>query len=326
MKLKSIVLSVPLILALALSVLPAAAETSGDFEYALNKDGTAAILRYTGKAEELTVPAALDGHKVKFIADGAFSGCGTLTGVTIPNSVQTVGANPFRSCEHLRSVKVSSGHPTLAVLDGVLFSKPDRRLVFYPMTKSPGEYEIPQGMRIIGQDAFYGCAGLTGVTIPDSVTDIGPSAFSYCDGLTGVTIPDSVTDIGAAAFAYCRALTDVSLPRGLTAVEAYLFSHCGRLTRVTVPDGVTAIEPNAFFHCVRLTHVTIPGSVTSIGYQAFAECGDLTALTIPAGVTAIDDFAFADCKHLTLTVSPGSYAARYCEENGLPYAYSDDKD
>ena len=55
----------------------------------------------------------------------------------------------------------------------------------------------------IGNNAFWGCSGLTSVTIPNSVTSIGDKAFYYCRGLTSVTIPNSVTSIGKSAFKYC---------------------------------------------------------------------------------------------------------------------------
>ena len=55
----------------------------------------------------------------------------------------------------------------------------------------------------IGNNAFWGCSGLTSVTIPNSVTSIGDKAFYYCRGLTSVTIPNSVTSIGKSAFQHC---------------------------------------------------------------------------------------------------------------------------
>ena len=55
----------------------------------------------------------------------------------------------------------------------------------------------------IGDYAFYGCSGLTSVTIPNSVTSIGNYAFYDCSGLTSVTIPNSVTSIGDSAFQHC---------------------------------------------------------------------------------------------------------------------------
>ena len=51
--------------------------------------------------------------------------------------------------------------------------------------------------------AFYGCSGLTSVTIPNSVTTIDGGAFFYCSGLTSVTIPNSVTIIRYQAFEGC---------------------------------------------------------------------------------------------------------------------------
>ena len=55
----------------------------------------------------------------------------------------------------------------------------------------------------IGNNAFWGCSGLTSVTIPNSVTSIGDKAFYYCRGLTSVTIPNSVTSIGKSTFSFC---------------------------------------------------------------------------------------------------------------------------
>jgi hypothetical protein len=61
-------------------------------------------------------------------------------------------------------------------------------------------------------DAFYGCTGLTTITIPNSVTSIGESAFYGCTGLTTITIPNSVTSIEAGAFSGCTSLTSVTMP------------------------------------------------------------------------------------------------------------------
>ena len=55
----------------------------------------------------------------------------------------------------------------------------------------------------LGNYVFYGCSGLTSLTIPSSVTSIGELAFEGCSGLTSMTIPSSVTSIGWGAFAEC---------------------------------------------------------------------------------------------------------------------------
>ena len=78
----------------------------------------------------------------------------------------------------------------------------------------------------IGDHAFYGCSGLTSVTIPSSVTSIGSSAFYCCSGLTSITIPNRVTSIGNHAFYECIGLTSVTLGKGVTSFGHEAFCEC----------------------------------------------------------------------------------------------------
>ena len=102
----------------------------------------------------------------------------------------------------------------------------------------------------IGYGAFYGCSGLTSVTIPNSVTSIGDGAFAGCSGLTSVTIPNSVTSIESSAFAGCSGLTSVTIPNSVTSIENAAFSGCSGLTSVTIPNSVTSIGTEAFKGCI----------------------------------------------------------------------------
>jgi len=254
------------VLLLSMCLLPAAlAEeeavtcTSGDYKYVLLEDGTAQITDYSGVETDLQIPSRLDAYNVTAIGNDAFyncdfltsitipdsvtsigeyafSRCTSLTSVTIPDSVSSMGANPFGYCEKLTRIKVSPKSKHFAAIDGVLFEKSTKKLVCYPRAFTAENYEIPQGILAIGDDAFYNCDSLTGITIPDSVTSIGEYAFSYCTSLTGVTIPDSVTSIGEGVFYKCTSLTGVTIPDSVTSIGKYAFYGCKSLILTVEPD------------------------------------------------------------------------------------------
>ena len=165
---------------------------------------------------------------------------------------------------------------------------------------------IPNSVTSIGYKAFSDCFGLTSVTIPNSVTSIGDNAFYECIGLTSVTIPNSVTSIGWYAFYYCIGLTSVTIPNSVTSIGWYAFSNCSGLTSVTIPNSVISIGNGAFRDCTGLTSIEIPNSVTSIGGYTFYGCWGLTSVTIPNSVTSIGDEAFRDCYRLTSVTIPNS--------------------
>ena len=239
---------------------------------------------------------------VTSIGYSAFSGCTSLTNITIPNSVTWIG-DAFEDCTSLISIEVSYDNENYSSVHGVLFNKDETELITYPAGKTDSEYVISNNVTSIGDSAFRSCTSLIGVTIPDSVTSIGASAFGYCTSLTSVTIPDSVTSIGASAFydtAYYNdesnwdkdvlylsnclidtnddfdSTTDYIIKDGTRIIANYAFSGCTSLTSVTIPNSVTSIGSSAFDSCRSLRNVTIPNSVTSIGFGAFYDCTNLT--------------------------------------------------
>ena len=142
----------------------------------------------------------------------------------------------------------------------------------------------------IGDNAFWGCSGLTSVTIPNSVSYIGKYAFASCSGLTSVTIPNSVSYIGEAAFGGCSGLTSVTVDKNNGTYDsrdncnAIIETSTNKLIvgckNTTIPNSVTSIGDNAFWGCSGLTSVTIPNSVSYIGKYAFASCSGLTSVTV----------------------------------------------
>jgi hypothetical protein len=252
------------------------------FTYTTN-NGTITITGYTVAdgalvPSTITIPSTINYLPVTSIGRRALSGT-NLTGVTIPDSVTSIGDKAFDNCFRLSSVT------------------------------------IPDSVTSIGNYAFEG-SGLTNVTIGSSVTNIGAGAFT-CYDLTSVTIPNSVTSIGDGAFLgdpNLTAITVDSLNSFYSSVDGVLFNknqttliQCpgGKAGRYTIPNSVTNIGDSAFSACILQT-VTIPHSVTSIGDFAFSACYDLSSVTIPHSVTSVGNGAFAECTRLSSVTIPDS--------------------
>ena len=274
-------------------------------------------------------------NSVTSIRKYAFYGCECLVSLTIPKSVTSIGYNAFSYC-YLDSVTINSNaivnDPTY--WDGNNFSHK-----FGMVTK----YIIGEDVKGIGKYAFWGCYGLTSVTIPNSVTSIGEGAFGYCPDLTSVyindidawcrisfadadanplgrstnlyvdgdlvtnlVIPNGITSVKDYAFYGCYSLTSVTIPNSVNGIGNYAFSYCDGLTSVEIPNSVTSIGSSAFYNCDGLTSVEIPNSVTSIEYRTFDDCDGLTSVTIPNSVTSIGESAFSSCDGLTSVTIPNS--------------------
>ena len=249
---------------------------------------------------------------VTSIGHDAFCDCTNLTSVIIPNSVTSIEARAFYGCS-------SSLFDTTTILGVKLV---DGWAV--GTTESlPGDLNLT-GIRGIGHRAFYGCNGLTSVTIPDNVTSIATSAFDGCSGLLSITVGS-----GNANYSSANGLLlskdgktlvtgvngDVSIPDGVTSIEDSAFSGYSGLKSVTIPDSVTSIATSAFSGCSGLLSITVEegnSNYSSTNGLLLSKDGKTLVqgvngdVLIPDGVTRIEDSAFNGRNELTSVAIPNS--------------------
>ena len=121
---------------------------------------------------------------------------------------------------------------------------------------------------VIGRYAFYGCRGLTSLTLSAGITEISADAFNRCSGLKEVRfcINDNL---------------DTYLTKGHPSID------------------VVDCDIKYYINDKEITSIEIPSNVTTLGDYVFQGCSGLTSLTLPAGITEIDDDSFRDCSGLT---------------------------
>ena len=251
------------------------------------------------KMTAVTIP-----DSVQRIGASAFMECKGLTAVTIPDSVTEIGSSAFDSCYNLTSVKLPAG---LVSIGDSLFS----------WCTSLKTVAIPSGVTEIGDKAFYYCTALTSIKLPKAVTSIGAKAFFMCDSLKTIALPEGLASIGNLAFNGCDSLKTITIPAGVKEIGAYAFSNCTGLTSIKLSEGVTSIGEGAFSGCTSLKTITIPAGVKEIGAYAFSNCTGLTSIKLSEGVTSIGEGAFSGCTSLkTITIPSGVEEIGACVFSG----------
>ena len=288
--------------------------TNGYFKYKLETEAkTAELTKFSGSQTEVIIPESVTyenvAYSVTILGDASFSGS-SITSITIPSSVTSLGNYCFSACTSLISVT------------------------------------IPSSVTSFGQGCFNYCSSLTSIEIPSSVTSLGGICFAGCSALLSITvdknnkvydsrencnaiiktstntmiqgckttvIPSSVTSLGESCFGDCSSLTSIIIPSSVMSLGNYCFCRSS-ITSLTLPSSVTNLGDGCFCECSSLTSIDIPSSVMSLGESCFYKCSSLNSITIPSSVKMLEFSCFRDCSSLTSIKIPSSveYLGEYC--------------
>ena len=161
---------------------------------------------------------------------------------------------------------------------------------------------LTEGVKSVGNYAFYKCSNLDSIQFASSVVSIGRSAFAYAKLSEPLVVPGTVKTFGASAFARCTALTDVTLElgEGISYGNA-LFDHCETLKNVTLPSTMTSVPGKMFSYCGAIEELEIPNNISSFGSVNLSPIDGMTRLkkiTIPEGVKKTYMRFFLNCSNL----------------------------
>ena len=273
------------------------------FVYAV-VDGRATVTQVLNtSAEELTVPAAIQGYPVTVIGEYLCQDMSGLKAISLPEGLEEISYNAFDSCVALEEIQLPSTLTT--VRDSAFFS-----------CNSLTAISLPEKLTTLEDYAFYGCDNLTELSL---YRTSGIDMVFDLEIVTKVTVMEGVTDIAESAFEYCTNLTEISLPSSLSTIRAYAFYECTSLESITIPKNVVSIGEDAFEGCVALREVVLPEGLLLLSEYAFYGCEMLESLTLPDGITSIGDSAFEGCENLILYVGAESLGEEYAIENDMLY-------
>ncbi len=210
------------------------------------KDGKTLLMFPSARRGRYEVPAG-----TQEIALDAFWVSHPLEEVTIPEGIKTLGAKTTEeygelpakrlklpaSLEQLNmqyltgdleSVEVAAENPAYETIDGVLFHKGEKRLLYYSRHRQNIHYDVPEGTRSIGE-----------------------YAFRHNPWLESCALPRSMETLMQGAFAGCTALRSVALPITLKTIQKYAFGDCVNLKQI-LPPPACVVEEDGFYNCPAL--------------------------------------------------------------------------
>jgi hypothetical protein len=228
------------------------------------------MFSYAMKLQEIVIP-----NKVIMIDAYAFENCYQLQTVTIGKQVEEIASNAFVGSKAIQEYVVHLDNPTYYHHEGVLFSRVENVLVFYPIGNTRLIYQVPSGVQIIGSNSFAKAEYVKEVVLSSSVERIDFQAFQFAKELEKITFASGLSTIGDSAFEGCAKLAEINFSTGLKEIHYRAFKNIQSITSLALPYGLQSIGASAFENNPQMTSITIPSTVHTIFDFAFEGCSSL---------------------------------------------------
>ncbi|MBE6741553.1 MAG: leucine-rich repeat domain-containing protein [Ruminococcaceae bacterium] len=232
--------------------------------------GEIAITGYTDRTtiKEYNIPAEyeIDGksYPITKIADFGICNAESLTKITIGKNVKEIGSWAMTNNQRLVEFAVDPENEYFTAVDGVLFTKDMKTIVYYPPAKGVefdkyGQVKLKKEKIKIGKDKeeVETYKDIPTYEIPDEVEEIAPKAFYKCYFLNITHFPKNLKTIGEKAFFQVYELLDFDMPETLEYIGKDAFAYVDKITKVKIGSNIKEIGDYAFFNCTRLNDIKI---------------------------------------------------------------------
>ena len=321
----------------ALSI-PYATPENPDYALQAAADGTVTLVHAAKDLVNATIPSS-----VTAIASDAFSGCGMMKTLLLPDHITSLNDLPnawdpetglysailcnigSQTSKAVSEYGSSFCPPSMPYLELSYYSD---RLYADGLREPVTDLVLPEGIQELSSNAFKNQTELVSVTLPTSIERIGSSAFYNCTSLKEIKGLENVTTIDSYAFSHCDSFKSIVIPDSLTTITRYSFTNCSAMLLCAPGSAVSLLlSNNGYFFAdpsqpqVKLnygssgnlcaagaaadaTEITIPDGVTEIAYRAFYYHSTLERIVIPESVTSIGGNAFYGCFNLQAVILP----------------------
>lgn len=242
----------------------------------------------------------------------SFTGCTSITSITIPEGVTTIDRYAFINCTSLKSVTLPSSLTDIGYM--AFYGCTNIESVFIPDLKAWCSIKVDEWSTPLnganGTDLYINNVLAENIVIPDDVTEVAECAFYGCASIETITIPESVTSVGKKAFScpnlysvdavsfesWCNIEFETEETNPVNNGANLFIDGKMLLSHITVTKNISSLENVK--NCT-ITSATIEKAVTDISPGLFSGFNSLQTITIPSSVTEIGKEAFKDCIYLS---------------------------